>query len=58
MVVLDSGLTHNITDADTKMIHEVASVEEKTHWVQFTRTAKQISEKLIAEYHKMDMLVW
>ena len=58
MVVLDSGLTHNITKQDTELLAKIASVEEDTQWVQFTKTAKELSAELIAGYGKIDMPVW
>ena len=57
-VILDSGLTHNITVEDTKMCQQVCAVEEETQMITWTHEAQKISAELIAEAETMDHPVW
>lgn len=58
MVILDSGVTVNISKEDCALLQKVCSVEEKTCWVQFTKTAQEISKELLAGFGKIDHPVW
>lgn len=58
MVILDSGVTKHISKEDCLLLQSICAVEEDTQWVQFTKTAQEISKELVEGYGKIDHPVW
>lgn len=58
IVILDSGLTHNISKEDVELQSKIANKTVVSNMEVFLDNAQHITAELLSVYGKLDMPIW